>query len=291
MISAFHFYKLFFRLSLFVTVLVFYIAGKISNTSDVMGGLEDKPVILAVIWIVFFVEMVFRFFPSKFESMGCQKQFPRNYKPTGKPSPGRKISLSTFFVLLFWLALNSIVGIVYYIGWIDRGILILISLFYSVCDMICILFFCPFQTWFMKNKCCGSCRIYNWDYAMMFTPLVFIPNPFTWSIFGVSLVLTAVWETALFMHPERFTEETNACLSCSECREKLCQHKRQLRHFLKKNKARLLLKGNQIMEKAKKKFSDKGASKKGGASKTAQTGSKSEHEMQSVDSENQQSNS
>ena len=57
---------------------------------------------------------------------------------------------------------------------IDEGVLWLVCLFYGVCDMICILFFCPFQSWFLKNKCCCTCRIYNWDYAMMFTPLFFI---------------------------------------------------------------------------------------------------------------------
>jgi hypothetical protein len=60
------------------------------------------------------------------------------------------------------------------VGILDDGIMILLCSAYSICDIICILFFCPFQTWFMKNKCCSTCRIYNWDYAMMFTPLFFV---------------------------------------------------------------------------------------------------------------------
>jgi hypothetical protein len=103
----------------------------------------------------------------------------------------------------------------------------------------------------MKNKCCGSCRIYNWDYVMMFTPLVFIPNVYTYTILGVALLLLLYWEIAALCHPERFYEETNACLSCANCKEKLCHHKKQLRSFLRKNKDILRLKGNHVIEKAK----------------------------------------
>ena len=112
--------------------------------------------------------------------------------------------------------------------------MVLLSIFYSVCDMICILFFCPFQTWMMKNKCCSTCRIYNWDYIMMFTPLLVVDNPYAKCLVGLSLLLLIRWELNYFMHPERFYEETNCALSCANCKEKLCHHKKQLRSFHKK---------------------------------------------------------
>ena len=52
----------------------------------------------------------------------------------------------------------------------------------------------------------------------------------------LALLLMLVWELSFRLHPERFFEETNACLSCSHCQEKLCHHKKQLRSFLKKHK-------------------------------------------------------
>ena len=107
----------------------------------------------------------------------------------------------------------------------------LISLAFSVCDMICILFFCPFQTWFMKNKCCTACRIYNWDYAMMFTPLFFVNNLFFKSLLFVALALFIRWEMVFYFHPEYFSENTNGCLNCSNCTEKLCVHKKQILQF------------------------------------------------------------
>ena len=99
---------------------------------------------------------------------------------------------------------------------------------YSVCDVICILFFCPFQSWFLKNKCCSACRIYNWDYAMMFTPLFFVRKGYTWSLLALSVALLVRWEIVFYRHPERFSEKTNEYLRCANCTEKLCVHKKQL---------------------------------------------------------------
>ena len=114
------------------------------------------------------------------------------------------------------------------LGILDDGIMILISGAYSVCDIICILFFCPFQTWFMKNKCCSACRIYNWDYAMMFTPLFFVKRFYAWSLLVLSFALLVRWEITFYRHPERFSENTNDYLQCKNCTEKLCAHKKQL---------------------------------------------------------------
>jgi hypothetical protein len=246
--SLLHYVKLIGRSLLFVAATALYIVNRQQNTDKYFGNATHKPYILFLIWIVFVVEMILRFFPARLESMGCQKQFARNYKPT-KEMPEKILTgwKSTLGVAVSWIALNAVVGILYYTHVIDSGILLLISLAYSVCDMICILFFCPFQTWFMKNKCCGSCRIYNWDFAMMFTPLVFVKHFYTWSLLGLALLLLLQWEILLRLYPQRFSDTTNACLSCGMCNEKLCHHKVQLQHFLITNKNRLVLKGNALI--------------------------------------------
>ncbi|MBQ7337545.1 MAG: hypothetical protein IJW40_03715 [Clostridia bacterium] len=253
-ISALHYFKLFYRSALWIAATVTYIIGKLNDAPTLMHGLQRMPITLSVIWVIFVAEMVLRFFPSNAESMGCQKQFRKNYIPAQQDGqvPQRRTSRGVLAVAVCWILLNGTIGVLYDTGCIDAGILLLISLAYSVCDMICILFFCPFQTWFMKNKCCGSCRIYNWDYAMMFTPLVFIRSIYTWSLLGIALFLLLVWEISARLHPERFSECSNAALSCANCKEKLCHHKTQLRHFLKTNKDILLLKGNALIDKAKK---------------------------------------
>lgn len=227
-ISSLHYFKLCLRSTLFLLALVFYILDR----TDV---LTQNAILPSIVWVFFIVGMLLRFFPSKFESMGCQKQFARNYEPTeGNSAPVNQSWKRTALVAAVWLVLNGIIGALYFARIIDRGILILIALTYSVCDIICILFFCPFQTWFMKNRCCTTCRIYNWDFAMMFTPLVFIPSLYTYSLLGCSLLLLLRWEITYRRHPERFSTATNRCLDCARCEERLCNHKKQLRGFLKK---------------------------------------------------------
>ena len=255
-ISALHYYKLFFRSALLLAALVIYILDPERFCAALLGRIPEGPFIFIIIAVVFAAEMILRFFPSDVESMGCQKQFKKNYIKTGEDIPSCRTPLRTLSVAGAWLLLNGIIGAIYLLGLIDAGILILISLFYSVCDMICILYFCPFQTWFLKNKCCGSCRIYNWDYAMMFTPLVFIPSAYTYSLLGIAVLLLVVWEIHIIIHPERFFEQTNGCLSCANCKEKLCHHKKQLRHFLRANKELLILKGNTVVEKARKRLEE-----------------------------------
>ena len=237
-IMRMHYLKLFLRSMLFLGALALYVADKMLGRDSIFCGVEEMPVILSVIWVFFVVDMLLRFFPSRFESMGCQKQFACNYRPE-KNAQSKTIRFTPIkAVIISWTALNGAIGAAYFAGIIDQGILLLISMAYAVCDLICILFFCPFQTWMMGNRCCTTCRIYNWDYAMMFTPLLFIPRFYTWSLLGLALLLLLRWEVTLKRHPERFSEATNCSLSCANCEEKLCQHKKQLRQFIRKNAAR-----------------------------------------------------
>ena len=235
-ISKMHYVRLVLRSLLLITALALYIFNRVDKTGYTFGRIAEHKATVGVIWSVYLAEMICRFFPVKFESMGCQKQFKCNHAVTEESKPNKSPWLGTFLSLAFWVTLNGVFGVLYYTRVFDRGILVLISLAYGVCDMICVLFFCPFQTWFMKNKCCTTCRIYNWDYAMMFTPLVFFPSIFGWSILGISLLLVAQWELLYRMHPERFAENTNCNLHCAHCKEKLCSHKKQLRSFHRKQK-------------------------------------------------------
>ena len=229
-----HYVKFFLRGGLFLAALAVYLYHAITGTGGPFGGFEKDPWLTGAIWLFFMLDMLLRFFPNKLESPGCQKQFAKNYIPIPNSTPKNQNGILTFAVFAAWIALNAVIGGLYYIGFIDKGILLLISLAYSVCDIICILFFCPFQTWIMKNRCCTTCRIYNWDYAMMFTPLIFVPHFYTWSLLAMSLGLLFQWEYKRHRYPERFSPCSNEGLSCANCSEKLCRHKRQLRSFMRK---------------------------------------------------------
>ena len=77
-VSKVHYLRLVYRGILFVLLLIAYIRSKLYSEPTVVESVEKIPVIIYVTWIVFVVEMVLRFFPSEYESPGCQKQFKRN---------------------------------------------------------------------------------------------------------------------------------------------------------------------------------------------------------------------
>ena len=224
--SALHYVRLVYRSALFVLLFISYLRLRLSSGDA--QALDLPPVLLNITWIVFVAEMVLRFFPSRYESPGSQKQFARNYIKTGQTDIAIPDNNAVVLVALIWIIFNGLFGALHMLGVLDDGIMILLCGFYSVCDMICILFFCPFQTLLLKNKCCSSCRIYNWDYAMMFTPLFFVRSGYYWSLLALSVALLLRWEITFYRHPERFSEKTNEYLQCKNCTEKLCTHKRQL---------------------------------------------------------------
>ena len=260
-VSLLHYVKFLYRSSLFVALLIVYIINKVNGTGvfsldptdpESLSKLLAAPsvcIVLGVVWVVYVVEMILRFLPSKLESPGCQKVFAKNYRPTGSRTPMVQRRRKTFYVLLVWCAINLPFYVFYalyrfgVLPIVDDGIMMLLSLAYGICDMICILFFCPFQSWIMKNRCCSTCRIYNWDFIMMFTPLIpmifSMFMPFAISLVAIALALFIVWEITAHKHPERFSDKTNKTIQCKYCTEKLCHHKKQLKGFIKRHGAKL----------------------------------------------------
>ena len=186
---------------------------------------------LTFVWLLLMGSMIFRFFPSRLESLGCQKEFGRRLHPTGQtPSKAeiRKANCGALWVLLSWIALNAPFLFAHWKGWLGDRFLVCMAAFYGVCDIICILFFCPFQSWMMHNRCCTTCRIYNWDYLMMCTPLMGIASWFTLAACVLAVALFLRWEITYYTRPERFFESGNESLRCSQCQEHLCRYKRAL---------------------------------------------------------------
>lgn len=222
--SRIHFVRLAYRSAFFIIYLISVIAEKLHSEAE-----NWKNVLSKAIWLVFITEMIFRLFPAKHSSMGCEKQFKKNYAPVSDSEPASINMSRIIIVAAVWIALTAIIGAMYLLDVIDRDIMMLICLFFSVSDIICILFFCPFQSFIMKNKCCIACRIFNWDYAMMFIPLIFIPGLYSYTLVALSLLLLTLWEIRAHKYPERFSEATNGNLKCISCGEKLCRYKKRLK--------------------------------------------------------------
>jgi hypothetical protein len=124
-------------------------------------------------------------------------------------------------VFLIWIALLTVLGVLYYTHVIDNAFLFMVTVVFYVCDLICVLIWCPFRL-ILHTRCCTTCRIYNWDHLMMFTPIMFIGSLYSTVLVLLALAVWVLWELCVFLYPERFWEQTNHALKCSECTDKLC---------------------------------------------------------------------
>lgn len=188
-----------------------------------------------VLWLVFMIMMLRHIFPTEKLSMALWKADVKRYEERENYS---KLELLEFVqdqnikawkVMLLWLSFNAIFGVLYLLHIIDDADLIMLVVFYFLCDYICILIFCPFQSVIMKNRCCVNCRIYEWGHFMMFTPMLFIRDFFSWSLFFTACIVLIKWEITYAKHPERFWSGSNQNLRCISCKDKTCQIKRRVK--------------------------------------------------------------
>lgn len=236
-----------------VTVVLFFAA---PGQFDVIYGFNcfRKFSVFDLLWLWWVLDMVMQLIPSaKFWPLGSQKFFKSTFRPnqnipaalkenaqklveeTLQPLKSHlertnsgllefiiKSNRDTLKVGLVWFGLTAVIGVLYFTGVINGNVLMLLSVAFYVCDLICVLFWCPFRVWFMKNRCCTTCRIFNWDHIMMFSPIIFIPGFYTWTLCLAALIVFMVWEITFALHPERFWEGTNSALSCGNCTDQLC---------------------------------------------------------------------
>ena len=236
-----------YEVNLFVRVAFFGIClwGYLFHR-DEMFALMTQPIRMGitpihVLWLIFMVMMINHLIPKEKFTMALRKSYKEQYVPVEGYSELELLQFvqeqnqKAWIVMLVWLCFNAIFGILYLFKIIDTIDLLMLTVFYFLCDYICILFFCPFQTKIMKNKCCVNCRIYDWGHIMMFTPMLFIQNFFSWSLFFTSIVVLIHWEITYAKHPERFWSGSNQTLQCANCKDKTCQMKRRLVSIVNKN--------------------------------------------------------
>ena len=201
---------------------------------------------LHVLWIIWVIDMAAQIVPLRTRiSLGSQKLWHMRFRPIremftesgkmvkeGVAKLRRHIVATTraaLWVLIVWTALVAVIGVLAHLGVMTDIALFVTCVIFYVCDLICVLIWCPFRL-IMRNRCCTTCRIFNWDHLMMFSPFLFLPGFYSWSLLGLSIVALLVWEIAILLHPERFWEGANAALTCASCTDKLCtQYCRKLR--------------------------------------------------------------
>ncbi len=221
--------KLIGRCVIFIACVMLYLFRP--QEMDILQGMEffKRFSVLHLLWVLWLVDMIEQLFPMKRQiPLGTQKLFMLRFRPVreriDRAAIRRYVTTTTkaaYKVMLLWIALLAVIGVLRFTGVIDDGILFLISAAFYVCDLICVLIWCPFRL-MMRTRCCTTCRIFNWDHMMMFTPMMFIKGFYPLTLLGVALAVWLVWELFVLLYPERFWEKSNEALRCSECTDKLC---------------------------------------------------------------------
>lgn len=180
---------------------------------------------LHLLWGIWMADMLLQLVPSHgLISLGAQKPFQVHMFPSGRPVPRQAIRNANRLALtvgLLWTLLTATIGVLYGIGLFSTAHLFIITTLFYVFDLVCVLIWCPFQVLFLKNRCCTTCRIFNWDHLMMFSPLLFVPGFYTWTLAGMAVLVLLVWEIQFARHPERFFPQSNAALRCDHCTDRL----------------------------------------------------------------------
>ena len=200
------------------------------ESHNILWGFDffKKFSLLHLLWIVWMLDMLSQLVPAKNIALGSHKVFLHRFKPVVERISKERIKAhiktttqSAYKVMLLWIALIAALGVLHHLKILADAHLFLISVLFYVCDLICVLIWCPFRL-IMKNKCCTTCRIFNWDHLMMFTPMLFVKGFFSLSLVVMSVIVWCAWELSVLIYPERFWEKSNAALKCSECTDKLC---------------------------------------------------------------------
>jgi hypothetical protein len=181
------------------------------------------------LWLIWALDTLQQIVPIKNKlPLGSMKLFQSRFKPIRDKINYEALrsyivttTRAAYKVFLLWWTLIAAIGLLYSWDIIGKTGLFLISVVFYVCDLICVLIWCPFRL-MMKNRCCTTCRIFNWDHLMMFSPMLFMGGFYGISLLVLAIAAWLVWELCVMMYPERFWDKSNLALKCSECTDKLC---------------------------------------------------------------------
>ena len=224
-----YFARLYGRIAIFITCLIMcFVSPQMFEILDGNKFFQELSV-FHLLWLVWVTDMILQIIPVKNKvALGSQKLFANRFRPIREKINYKALknyvtttTQAAYKVMLIWAILIGVIGVLYYTNVINKLWLFMISVFFYVCDLICVLIWCPFRL-IMKNKCCTTCRIFNWDHLMMFSPLIFVGGFFAISLVSLAVLAWLIWELCVMLYPERFWEMTNISLQCCECTDKLC---------------------------------------------------------------------
>ena len=187
---------------------------------------------LHLLWLSWMLDMLWQLVPVRKRiiiALGSQKHFRFRFQPPDKENFSyqalRRHIIDTtkaaYKVFAIWAAVVALVSLLWFFDVIGNNWLFMITIVFYVCDLICVLIWCPFRL-IVKAKCCTTCRIFNWDHLMMFSPMLMISGFYSRTLLLMAFADWLIWELCIMMYPERFWENSNAALRCTNCTDKLC---------------------------------------------------------------------
>ena len=221
--------KFFFRTALLAAAILLYFVDmeRIDFLTIFQQGIGG--VFLWIVWIMLVVEMLLRIIPNKRIAIGARKHYKSSFKAASSAETAagnidakpKNLHKGALMSAIAWFAVSAaILTVLFFLDMLSPAVVMIYMLVLAVLDLVFILIFCPFRAFFMKNKCCTVCRIYNWDYIMMCAPLILFPSFYSISLVALSLIVLLRWEIALFKNPQYFLSKTNENLRCESCKEK-----------------------------------------------------------------------
>ena len=222
-----------FRIVLLAVVLILFFTGAEALDFSVMPRKDFGGVFLCFVWVILAAGMIRELFPNKRMTLITQKHHSDPTKNTPEQGNGlsadkaaahKRLNRGIFFSAVAWIFCNAAVFFVLsLLDMLTPPAALVLVVFYAVCDLVCVLIFCPFQVFFMQNRCCTVCRIHNWDCLMMCTPLILFPCLYSLSLLLISVAVLIRWEITTRKSPHFFVEDINENLCCVHCEDKLCQ--------------------------------------------------------------------
>ena len=184
-----------------------------------------------LLWLAWMLDMLWQLVPVKTRltiALGSQKHFRFRYLPIRETFNYQALrrhivetTKSAYKVFAIWIAVVGVLALLRVFGFLSDAALLMVTIVFYVCDLICVLVWCPFRL-ILKTRCCTTCRIFNWDHLMMFSPMLPVRGFFSVSLVIMAFAVWLIWELCIMMYPERFWENTNAALKCENCTDKLC---------------------------------------------------------------------
>ena len=184
-----------------------------------------------LLWLSWMLDMLWQLVPVKKRiviALGSQKHFRFRFEPIKEAFSTQALrrhiietTKAAYKVFGIWALAVAIISLLRTFNVLDDTALLMITMVFYVCDLICVLIWCPFRL-IVKAKCCTTCRIFNWDHLMMFSPMLMVSGFYSRTLVLMAFADWLLWELCIMMYPERFWENSNAALRCTNCTDKLC---------------------------------------------------------------------